>query len=241
MLLDVLEAAKNLKSEYLIIPRIITQYIPTESVLGISYDAIVICSFFEEFESFSHKALWEYQNIPYIALASKDINVFFQNHRAKTDELISSCHFEYTSYNLEGANSLGIAFKLVEENGIEMPLVNPYKYLGLINNMLYGVQNSSYVYELKELENDEQFRNIIDSKARDGGQIWIPNVPNKQNEYAMTLTGTMFNIAKGDNVSCVIRDNIDKRTGYHFIAQFTINKPKKKCVLVYYMMLLKVI
>ena len=242
--IDVLEEAKNLKSEYIIIPRNITQRIPSETVMGVSYDAIIMCSEFEEFKSFWHAELWKYDHIPYIALATKDINVFFQNHRAKAEGSVGPCQFEYVSYNLGNSSSLGIATKLIEpfedNTNVEMPLVNPYKYLGLVNNMMYGVQNSTYVYELTELENDEQFRDIIDSKAKEGGRIWIPKIPDKQNEYAMTLSGTIFNVSKGDKVSCVIRDNINKKTGYHFIAQFTVWKPKKKCVLVYYLMLLKV-
>lgn len=242
--IDVLEESKNLKSEYVVIPRTITQTTPYTSVLGVSYDAIITVSIFESFKSFWYTDIWEYESIPYIALATKDINVFFQNHKAITSGSINPLEFEYKTYNLGPNNALGIASKVyetIQDKKVEMPLVNPSKYLGLITNMMYGVQNSTYVYELKELENDEQFRNIIDSKARDGGQIWIPNIPEKENEYAMTLTGTMFNIAKGDNVSCIIRDNIDKRTGYHFIAQFTIHKPKKKCILIYYLILLKVI
>lgn len=260
-LLTALEYAKTLKAEYVLIPRTVSQNSPYTSILGISYDAIVITSHFDAISKNPQNFvdLWEEPTISHIALATKNINQFMLMHKgmvtpaldASGKEIIPEvCGLEmsYTTY-LIGNIPHSIAYEIREpigernENPI-IPLVVPQLLLVKIESMLYGLQNSVFVCNHTRVDQDEVFRKIIQSKARDGSAMWIPEIDSSKEkgiEYAMTLSGNMFNIAKDDEVYCTIKDNLAGKTGYNFIAQFDVKKVKKKCSICYNLMMLKVV
>jgi len=255
LFLKVLEAAKNLKTEYVLIPRMINQTQFKHTIAGISYDAIIVTSLFDEFRmaDFVLTSLWNEASLDWICLPTKEINQFIQTHAklmgdsTKKITPIEELELRYTTYDI--GNKLSVAYQIREPiEGVpdsDLPtfhLISPFLYLPKFENMFYAIQDGAIVWKDKQIDQDEEFKEIINSKAGDGASIWIPKITNTEidAQYAMTLTGTMLNVAKDDQVFCTIRENISGKTGYHFVVQFDVYKPKKKCKLTYYLMMLKV-
>jgi hypothetical protein len=94
-------------------------------------------------------------------------------------------------------------------------------------------------YNHIDITNDKEFNDIMSLKAADGGAMWYPTCLNNGNhKYCLTLSSNILNISKGDRVSITIYDLDYQPT---FIAQFTVEKPKKKIVLNYYIKYFKII
>ena len=248
IMVDVLEAAKILKSEYVIIPRVLMQSSDRSSILGISYNSIVTTSHFYSLEDPKYYNLWDgTSDVEYIVVATKDINPFLRDvtgykafHENYDKNYMS---INYTLHN-NGMKNIGIAHSLTNiylKNAI--PLFQYHDLLFKIDGMIFGKNNGSIVIPRTDLRSNQEFLDIIHSKAGVGAQIWIPEMANSEKlyQYAMSLTGTLLNVSKGDYIEYRIYDKIPNHSGYNFITEFIVNKPKKRCGLLYFMMFLKIV
>ena len=248
----ILENAKLMKSEFIIIPNMILQKSVLTSVVGISYDSIVTIGYFDDLNTPPFYNLWNSTDnaLSCIALEGKSINQFIQEHRAYYGEVSPFRPFNIYSEKFFTGEYRGIGISLNESQDDEtepcphITLFSHYAFLGKINSMLFAYENSSTVVQDIDLTNNEDFMYIANSKAGVGALMWVPEIGElkgkKATEYTMSLTGTLLNISKGDRIKCTIKDRLVGRSGYNFIVRFDVQKPKKKCVLSYYMMMLKV-
>ena len=88
-------------------------------------------------------------------------------------------------------------------------------------------------YDNIDITNETEFNQIMSLKAADGGVIWSPSFLKKDGKikYCLTLASNMLNISKGDLTRLSIYDIEYSPT---FITKFTVEKPKKKITLDYY-------
>ena len=248
-LLTVLEKAKNLKTEYVLIPRNFWQYTYASSIVGISYGAIVVESRFYEFkDNENYYELWDDESLQWIAMQTKDINQFKQQHVAKYGNAPFKEYLDvYANSYVVNDKQLSIGYGLheMDDSPQGIPTIPLFPYdtmLRQIETMVFSSQNCALVVPHTDVLSNEDFVNIIHSKAGVGASIWIPKIGDlcdKATEYAMSLTGTLLNIAKGDKVTCSIKDRIMYRDAYSFLVEFNVFKKSKKCSLMYYMMMLK--
>lgn len=264
--ISVLKAAKLLKSEYIVLPRTLTQTGPLTSIMGISYNAIVTSGYFETFKNDpSYYELWDDRSLSYISFMTKDINPFFNMHKAThsttlSDGTIQTKDIEelYIDVNeyIVGNVKVSIGYRLVEpvkdfgvdkDSNLIGPSIELFPYddkINKIQEMLFSDINSISIIPPTDLTHQEDFMDIINSKAGVGATIWVPKMANLTREqskmYSMSLTGTLLYVSKGDSVYGEIKDRIPNRPGYNYMVKFTVSKPKKKCVLEYRMMMLKV-
>ena len=247
--MTVLECAKVLKAEYIVIPRILIQKSPLYSILGVSYESIITSSYFSQLDNETYYTLWDYPELNYIVLESKDINNFIQMHKALCSDKQGNVYpiesiEVFTNDYMVNYTKVSIGYWLREATGKKncpnIPLY-PYEHLLSKANTLYFHRNRS-IQILPEIDitNDERFMSIVMSKVREGASIWIPKIETVPSEYAMTLMGSLLNISKGDSIYCTIEEPIEYRGGNSFIVSFRIVKHKKKCILLYNMMMLKV-
>lgn len=249
---SVLEQAKLMKSEFVLVPNMLLQKSVLTSVAGISYDSIVTLGYFHDLNNPPFYNLWSDKDnaLSCIALEGKSINQFMQEHRAYYGETAEFRPFNIYSEKFFTGEYRGIGLSINESKDDEaepcprMPLFSHYAFLGKINSMLFAYENSSTVVQDIDLTNNEDFMFIANAKAGVGALMWVPEIGElkgkKATEYTMSLTGTLLNISKGDTIKCTIKDRITGRSGYNFIVRFDVSKPKKRCVLSYYMMMLKV-
>ena len=154
-LYTVLEAAKVLKSEYLVIPRNLFQDSAISSVVGVSYDSIITLSHFENLTEPYYYSLWDQPSLAYIALLSKDINALMQAHKNKysvgifengklISELTNPLLIHTHDYVVAGS-PISIAYKLEEANAVAEEGDNPQipltQYEPLMYNQIYSQLN----------------------------------------------------------------------------------------------------
>jgi hypothetical protein len=259
-IMDVLEVAKNLKSEYTVIPRLLFQKTPSSSILGVSYDAIVSVINAQCLDDPKYYELWKDESLPYIRLESKNINQFNLEHKTIMKSLhrdydpVKEARLLYNTYLVNGKpTSVGTRLDdrdvELESKGIllpTMPLFNHTESLGKAESMLFAYQNSSFAVQSTEITDNQAFMDIANSKAGIGATMWVPegvgNLTTEQaHRYTMSLTGNLLNISKGDKVFITIKDRLAGRTGYNFIVRFDVYKIKKGMTISYYMMMLKVV
>lgn len=249
---SVLEHSKLMKAEFVTIPRVLIQKTPISSMIGLSYDAIVTIGYFEDLNQPPFYSLWDTYSLPWISFEGKSVNQFVQDHRAKFGELTEFYPFEVISnkYFIGKERCIGTVFREPnpeepnDENCPKFQLFPSDPILGKANSMLFGYENSSFVVRNVDISNNEKFLEVANAKAGVGAMIWKPVIGDMDEKvatrYTMTLTGTLLNIAKSDKVYCSIKDKIVGKPGYNFIVRFDVVKPKKRCTLSYYMMMLKV-
>lgn len=249
-ILDVLEVAKNLKSEYVLIPRLLFQKTPSSTILGMSYDAVVAILNAEAFKNEKYYELWKENSLPWISLEGKSINQFNLEHKSLfPNTSIDKLQIEYTTYVVNGSPlSIGTNMTEYKEEADSTPSITLFSHdpiLAKTESMLFAYQNSSFVVQNIDITNDEEFQRIANAKAGIGAELWVPKIGNLTDEeahrYTMSLTGTLLNISKADKVFITIKDRLAGRTGYNFIVRFDVMKPKKGISISYYMMMLKVV
>lgn len=258
-LYTVLEAAKVLKSEYIVIPRNLFQSSFESSIVGVSYDSIITLSHFENLTDTSYYSLWDESALSYIALLSKDINALMLAHKNKYSspifengklvaDLSSNVILIFTHDYVVAGKPVSIAYRLEEAstdgvNNATIPLTHYEPLMYKTNYMLQAATNSTPVSPYIDVTSNESFLNIIQSKSAMGSVIWRPDIPELGDaayDYVMSIPVTLFNVSKGDSVFFTILDRVPNRSGYNFIVQFKVIKPKKKCTLVYHLMMLKI-
>ena len=220
----VLELSKTLKCDVVVIPRIITQQDPLSSIIGIYGTTIVTQS---TFTNMINEPLWDVEGLTHISLYTKDIAPFNRElGNYDKDRVI----LEYNVYgNLNGRDIVyGYNIRSMcntEGQYISIPLLDPTPV------------------KSDEVTNDSKFQEIINSKTAVGAQLWIPEfIKNTSFEegHVITLANNFLNVSKGDVVHLTIKDDYYNRIPHSFLVEFAIYKPKKKCLLLTYMWLLKI-
>lgn len=249
-IMTVLDCAKVLKAEYIIIPRILIQKSQLYAIMGVSYESIITSSYFTQLDNEYYYTLWDNPELNFIVLESKDINNFIQMHKTmcsdKQGNIYPMSPIEIlTNDYIVNYNKVSIGYWLKEATGHKkiFPNIPLYPYEPLLskaNIMYFHRNNSKTILPEINITNDERFMNIVMSKVKEGASIWIPKIDTSPSEYAMTLMGALLNISKGDSIYCTIEEPLQYRGGNSFIVSFKVIKHKKKCVLIYNMMMLKV-
>lgn len=266
-LLPILDSVKHMKSEYIIIPRNFLQQSYESSILGVSYNAIVTIGNFLAFKDPYYYELWRDPALKYIALASKDIKNFFQMHKEYRTRFYSSyaqpteLAIATNDYIVNNTRiSIGFSLAAVDHsinqlNQTEATVRNqalaripmfPYnEFLCKTNVMMFYDRNSLPIIPMCNVGSNKEFMNIMNAKAEVGSVIWIPVIgglsPLAAQQYAMSLPTTLMRINNDDQVYCMIKDRIPDQGGSCFIVNFRLEKPKAKCVINLYMMMLKVV
>lgn len=243
----VLELSKTLKCDVVVIPRIITQQDPLSSIIGIYGTTIVTQS---TFTNIINEPLWDVEGLTHISLYTKDIAPFNRElGNYGKDRVI----LEYNVYgNLNGRDIVyGYNIRSMcntEGQYISIPLLDPTNSIDLIVKIISSYHsllllNENSPIKSDEVTNDSKFQEIINSKTAVGAQLWIPEfIKNTSFEegHVITLANNFLNVSKGDVVHLTIKDDYYNRIPHSFLVEFAIYKPKKKCLLLTYMWLLKI-
>ena len=266
-LLPILDSVKHMKSEYIIIPRNLLQQSYESSILGVSYNAIVTVGDYLAFKNPYYYELWREPSLKYIALASKDIKNFFQMHKeyrsrfyssyAQPTELAIDTN-EYVvnntrvsiGYSLSAVdhsiNQLSQAEAAIRNGALARISLVPYnEFLCKVNVMMFNDHNSLPIIPMCNVGSNKDFMDIMNAKAEVGSVIWIPVIgglsPLTAQQYAMSLPTTLMRVNNDDQVYCMIKDRIPDQNGSCFMVNFRLEKPKSKCVINLFMMMLKVV
>lgn len=239
-LFEEFEKAKNIKSEYVLIPRLRYQSSTLTSILGISYNSKIDII---KYQNTSMIPLWNHTSLPFICIMIKDINNFAKSIRDNSLILPEELELEYDIFIVNG-NEVPVARKLVYpgREDICIDLFNQINMYNQINNIISIWENTTSILYNEDISNNEEFLKILSSKAKDGAQFWKPIKENNNNNlisYVVTLTSNLINVSKGDSVKIEIRNNIPGRPYHHYMTKITVLKPKKKCIIESYMILQK--
>lgn len=234
------EKAKNAKSEYVLIPRLRCQSSPLSSILGISFNSKIDII---KYQDTSMVPLWNHTTLSFICIMTKDINNLSKSIKDNEIVIPEQLVLEYEIFIVNN-NEVPIGRRLLCPNreDIYIPLYNQFNMYDTIYNGLSTWNSTNNVIINEDITSNEEFLNIINSKASDGAQFWKPkNINSDQNllPYMVTLTSSLINVSKGDHVNIEIRDNIPGRPYHHYMTKITVLKPKKKCVIESYMILQK--
>ena len=247
----ILEETKNLKSDIVIIPRILNQSDLQNSILGVSANSIMVFGLFEKLKNLEMVPLWDDESLSHISFSSKEVNPFLKilNDYSKANNIkIQNAYIKYRQYEINNEiKSLANRLEVYDTNGniLSNVLGNNTVVSSFINLIEYDT-NLFNILRYRELwfngikipsiniTNDPKFIDIINSKATDGAQIWIPDenlYGSVFKPYIMYLNKAFLNISKGDNTNLTITDFIPGLPINYFLASFEVLKPKKKCKL----------
>lgn len=249
-LMTVFEEVKMMKSEYVLIPRELMQASSVSSVLGISYNAMVYSGIFDKLKDPYFYQMWQEPTLPYIMMETKNANTFRseRNKMYGPDTPYDDIYIDYETYFING-KPVSIAHTLrdgrVTESGeyVSVTLVAPNEMLEKINLLIWQVGNAKHIITDSNITDNPDFRDIIDAKAGAGASMWIPKLPEsdlKPIPYGISLNTSILNVSKGDSIYLNIYDRIPQRSGYCFVAQFTVSKVKRKARIDTYLTMMKV-
>lgn len=228
LLEEMLNTAKNVKSEIIIIPRILTAETHILGMDDYSIGKILYC------DNKINTVYWEDIFLHYIALKSKDIlnlNKMIKQYKVPPDEFIININ-RYTINNsiIDVANS--IIANIQDENGITaiLPLI-PYQFYIKQFNIL--LKQSKYINKI-DLNENEKFNEIANARSNIGSPMFIIPI---DGEYCINLSPSLINMNNGDIVSIEIysydRFNIYK-------LKLIVKKPKKKIRIETYFLVKKI-
>lgn len=234
----VLLAAKELKSEVVIIPKVFMQSTFMNSIMGCSYNSIIAASSFEQLQPMY---IWdENSSINYISLYTKDINPWFKILNDNNIEL-EYVYIRYIEYDINN-NKIGMAYSIefeLDKQPISLPLIEPYtKFTNTIELMNFYINNSKNCGVI-DLSSNKEFLNIMNSKASEGA--YKVNLEDKNKKlWTVYLSKNMINYSNKDSIFVNIRTNISNRPINEFITTYSIIKSKKHLTLTYSMLNLNI-
>lgn len=245
IMMHVLNTAKNLKSEYVLIPRNIMQRSIDSNLIGISYSSIITTGVFEELRYLENVDLWEDPSLWYIMFSTKDILNFNKMRKVVyADNTPPELQLEirYRTYEINGQET-SVAYSLSEILNYNfvvvpntLPRIDLFPYEDAYNKikaMDYQRTNSSQIVWNQDITEDESFNDILNSKAGVGSMPWYPRVEGlpEQHPYIIYMASNLLNVSKGDMVKLSMYNHIKDRDDSFFLSQFDIYKKKKKCIL----------
>lgn len=240
-IIPILEFAKVPTTEYITIPRIVTQDSIYTSIIGSNNNSIININQFDEiilkFEQ--PLVLWSEPAIPCISFIANQIPPFL---KAIKDNGISKIRMEYVLYHVNGMPS-GIAVNMFVDEIVKMKnsqgeldwkpcikMISHYDIVPFIETIYNKFENSRQIYTLT-LDNNTEFRDIWNLKSSDGCKIWVPNMdiyPDTIKPYIMYLSKSAFAVSKSDMVTLTIRDTIPGEIYDKFIVRFEVTKKIRK-------------
>lgn len=245
---------KLMKCEYAIVPRNLFQKSVSSSLIGMIHNTVVTTGSFESLLDPKFFDLWPTEGLKWIMFCPKDLMIFKKMRTAiyGTDTIPLKVNIVYNNYSLNGKPvCVGQYIEEVVDKTKTMPGVRvtqalipklplyPYfETMEKINAMFFQRNNASQTVWHQDITKDEDFNDIINSKAAVGELPWYPRVEGlpKEHPYLIYLTSNMLNVSKGDTVEFNLFNRVPGRTANFFVSQFDIFKPKKKCILNYLML-----
>lgn len=251
-LLDlVIDQAKMMNSEIIVIPRMLFQSSIDTSIVGLTYNARVDIGNFKKLEEYSTTPIWIEPSLSNIALYRKDIANFVQSLKGTKENELDKLEYPtlfnlvYEVYDINGVRiCIGLRLEHPSSPDRYIPLVNHIDIMRRINNLVYYTYLGRVVLNNIDITEEEDFTRIRSLKVTSGIQIWRPKIDNIQNildRYTMYLSANLIKNNKGDVVLFSIIDNFPCREYNRFITKFTIIKPKKKCTISSFMMLVNIL
>ena len=258
ILRDALEKAKTLKCDVVSIPSIVVPMNSSAEVkmhynidlldnvfLGVYGKSIYVKGEFLEYKE--PTVIININTLKSISLWSKDVNVFFREMDAlgvNKDKVIIDLEDIWINGMLY---TRGVSIRSMStEDGqhTTLYLIDGRELITKAKVLIREYMRNLYsVMDSINIMDDEEFLQILSSKTAVGGQMWIPKYLKnslKWNGHVITLANNFLNVSKGDSVCLSIKDDNYNTIPHSFIADFTVFKTKKKCILETYMWNLKV-
>ena len=236
-----LENGKILKSDILLIPRVVYGDDYRSSICGVYGNSVYTYGYFQEYTpTLTHiNELWS--ELPFlrrICLYTKDIQPFLREC-IQLNIPLDEVYIEYYTIQLMGYDNQSYeitkASKIISESTED----GQYREIELMDYQTIETYNSSEVLVDKmDISKDSEFLEIMSSKAAEGGQLWIPDCIKNDDKYkgiVLTLSSTFLNVSKGDNVYLTLKRCKYNEIPHSFFVRYDIVKPKKKCTLSSYM------
>lgn len=245
----IFKEAKNMKAEYVLVPRNLMQNTYLSSLIGLSHNAIVTHGVFSSLRDMVHYDLWKEQSLQWIMFMPKDMLSFNKMRKAiyGRDDLPLSLQMQFVRYIING-KAVSIAHKLIEivdqskltiKGELEesmIPYYNLFPYddaLNKITAMVFQRDNGSQIVWHQDVTNDEELNKILASKAGVGSFPWYPEVEGlpKQHPYFIYMTSNLLNVNKGDKIEFNLYNHLPSRDASYFLSEFNVSKPKKGCII----------
>ena len=249
-----LNECKIMKCDYAIVPRNLFQKSVASSLIGMIHNTVVTSGAFENLMDPKFFDLWPTRGMKWIMFCPKDLMIFKKMRTTiyGTDTIPLSVNIVYNEYSLNGEQvcvgqyieevvdkeKVIPGVKVNESNTPKLPLFPYFETIEKINAMFFQRNNASQVVWHQDITNDEDFNDIINSKAAVGELPWYPKVEGlpEEHPYLIYITSNMLNVSKGDKIEFNLFNNVPGRTANFFVSQFDIIKPRKKCILNYLML-----
>lgn len=254
ILWQALNECKIMKCDYAIVPRNLFQKSVASSLIGMVHNTVVTSGAFESLTDPKFFDLWPTRGMRWIMFCPKDLMIFKKMRTTiyGTDTIPLSVNIVYNEYSLNGEQvcvgqyieevvdktKVMPGVKVNEANTPKLPLYPYFETMEKINAMFFQRNNASQVVWHQNITKDEDFNDIISSKAAVGELPWYPKVEGlpEEHPYLIYITSNMLNVSKGDKVEFNLFNNVPGRTANFFVSQFDIIKPRKKCILNYLML-----
>lgn len=244
-----LENAKVLKSDVVLIPRIVYGDDYRSSIYGVYGNSVYTYGYFQEYTpTLTHvNELWS--ELPFlrkICLHAKDIQPFIREC-TQLNIPLDEVYIEYYTLQLRGYDNqpyeITKATKIISESigegqYREIELMDYQPIETYFANIEYAYNSSELLVEKMDTSKDSEFLEIMNSKAAEGGQLWIPDFIKNDDKYkgiVLTLSSTFLNVSKGDKVYLTLKRCKYNEIPHSFFVRYDIVKPKKKCTLSSYM------
>lgn len=244
-----LENAKVLKSDVVLIPRVVYGDDYRSSICGSYYNSVYTYGYFQEYTpTLTHvNELWS--ELPFlrkICLHAKDIQPFIREC-TQLNIPLDEVYIEHYNLQLRGYDNqpyeITKATKIISESTEdgqyrEIELMDYQPTETYFANIDYAYNSSESLVEKWDTSKDSEFSEIMNSKAAEGGQLWIPDCIKNDDKYkgiVLTLSSTFLNVSKGDKVYLTLKRCKYNDIPHSFFVVFDIVKPKKKCTLSSYM------
>lgn len=241
-LLKILELAKIVTAEYIVIPRILYQNNFQNCISGITNRTIYSISKYDILNiEQTPIVLWSEPSIHYISFSMRQINPFIKALREELDS-IGDITLYYHKYNVNNLNT-SIGVLLTAKNSIKIknsqgtldwiPAIELNNYnetLFHLRRMIENWNNSKPLFQ-KSLTDDTEFREIWDRKTEEGAMAWTPapdNYPDFMRPYILYLSKAMFSVSKKDEVFIELRNEVPNEFYDKFLIKFTVIKKKSK-------------
>lgn len=236
LILDLISMAKNnMKSEFIIIPRLLFQSTYKSSILGLSNGTrlSIMTS-----DNISPVTLWNNAKLPYIQLESKSIlnyNKLIKDYKQQSMELYLQYKIVHINANKTIVLGMNLLTPLPNNTIAVIPLIifdidrlrTDFDYV-LSRPKILGID-----IDLQDSNHNKGLLEAIGMKSANSGVPWIPESNgHSYPEYLFMVNASTIKLSKGDSLHVNIYHPF--KIYEYFVLEFVINKKNKSIIRHFY-------
>lgn len=236
LLLNLISIAKNnIKSEYIVIPRLLFQSTYKSSILGLSNGTRLSIM---QADSIPPSTLWNNNKLPYIQLEVKSLLTYNKLIKELNQNELTM-YLQYKIIYINTNKTLVIGTNLITPLPNNMFATIPLLTLNIdqlrsdFDYVLSRPKILSFDIDLNDKEHNQGLLQALEMKSSNSGVPWIPEFDNQiYPEYLFMVNSNTIKINKGDKLHVNIYHPF--KIYEYFIIEFNIIKKNKIIVNHYY-------